>query len=43
MEWKREMSVGLADLDDDHKQLIRIINQLGADYKDADRRAAIQG
>ncbi len=36
------MSVGLAELDDDHKQLIRFINQLGADYLEKDRRAAIR-
>ena len=28
MEWTPEMSVGLAELDDDHKMLVRVINQL---------------
>ena len=42
MQWNRKMSVGLAELDDDHKQLIRVINQLGADYQDEDRRQAIR-
>lgn len=42
MEWTPKMSVGLAELDDDHKQLIRIINQLGADYPDEDRLAALR-
>jgi hemerythrin len=42
MVWTTEMSVGLAVLDDDHKQLIRIINQLGADSVSGDRRAAIR-
>lgn len=42
MEWTPKMSVGLAELDDDHKQLIRVINQLGSDYKSEDRRAAIR-
>ena len=42
MEWTPEMRVGLAVLDDDHKQLIRIINQLGADSLNGDRRAAIR-
>ena len=40
MEWTPKMSVGLAVLDDDHKQLVRIINQLGADSLKEDRRAA---
>lgn len=42
MEWNDEMSVGVAELDDDHKQLIRVINQLGADYDDAARRNAVR-
>ncbi len=42
MQWNRKMSVGLDELDNDHKELIRIINQLGADYQDQDRRAAIR-
>ena len=42
MVWNSKMSVGLKELDDDHKTLIRIINQLGADYQDAERRAAIR-
>lgn len=42
MEWTPKMSVGLAELDDDHKQLIRIINQLGADYAKEDRREAVR-
>jgi len=36
------MRVGLVELDDDHKQLIRIINQLGKDHGSQDRRAAIR-
>ena len=28
MEWTAEMSVGLSELDDDHKMLVRVINQL---------------
>jgi hemerythrin-like metal-binding protein len=35
------MSVGLAELDDDHKALIRIINQLSADLDAGDRRTAV--
>jgi len=42
MEWNEQMSVGLAELDDDHKQLIRVINQLGANSGDESRRAAVR-
>lgn len=42
MEWNRKMSVGLDELDNDHKELIRIINQLGADYQDEERRVAVR-
>ncbi len=42
MEWTPKMRVGLAELDDDHKELVRIINQLGSDYKDEDRRRAVR-
>ena len=42
MTWNRKMSVGLDELDTDHKELIRIINQLGAGSKDAERRAAVR-
>ena len=42
MEWTKKLSVGLAELDDDHKQLIRIINQLGTEYPPEERRAALR-
>lgn len=42
LEWNEDMSVGLAELDDDHKQLIRVINQLGADYDDQARQSAVR-
>ena len=29
MRWKNEMSVGLKEMDDDHRFLIRVINRLG--------------
>lgn len=42
MQWSEKMSVGLAELDSDHKQLIRVINQLGADAINRDRRDAVR-
>ncbi len=42
MHWDPKMSVGLDVLDDDHKQLISIINRLGEDYQDEARHAAVQ-
>ena len=40
--WKDEMSVGVAQLDDDHKGLISILNRLGeALHDDGDTRAAL--
>lgn len=42
MQWNPKMSVGLDELDDDHKQLISIINRLGEDYRAEDRHAAVQ-
>ena len=42
MTWNRKMSVGLDELDSDHKELIRIINQLGAGSADEARRAAVR-
>ena len=42
MHWNPKMSVGLDELDDDHKQLISIINRLGEDYQDGARQAAVQ-
>ena len=42
MQWNRKMSVGLEELDHDHQDLIGIINQLGADYRHEDRRAAVR-
>ena len=38
IEWTTEMSVGLVELDDDHKGLIAIINRLG-DSLDGDERS----
>ena len=40
--WKEEMSVGVAQLDDDHKGLISILNRLGeALHDEAETRAAL--
>ena len=36
------MSVGLPELDDDHRGLIAILNQLAKDRGDADRAAAVR-
>jgi hemerythrin len=42
MQWTPKMSVGVAELDDDHKVLIRIINQLSASLDDEARRRAVR-
>lgn len=40
--WKEEMSVGVAQLDDDHKGLIAILNRLGtALHEEAESRVAM--
>jgi len=42
MQWSEKMSVGVPELDADHKELIRIINQLAADTSDRSRRSAVR-
>ena len=42
IEWTDEMSVGLAELDDDHKLLIEAVNQLDANANDATRKDAVR-
>ncbi len=42
MRWNEKMSVGMVELDADHKELIKVINQLGANAKDEARRNAIR-
>lgn len=42
MQWSEKMSVGVPELDADHKELIRIINQLSADADDSNRRSALR-
>ena len=42
MQWTEKMSVGVPELDGDHKQLIRVINELGASYDDETRRDAVR-
>lgn len=42
MTWTPEMSVGVPELDEDHKGLIRIINQLGEAAGDGTRQAAVR-
>ena len=42
MQWSEKMSVGVPELDADHKQLIRIINQLAADADSDERKAAVR-
>ena len=37
IEWTPAMSVGMAELDDDHKQLIQVINQLAENASDQTR------
>jgi len=42
MQWSVRMSVGLKELDDDHKKLIEIINQLEADAGSASTLEGVQ-
>ena len=42
MQWTEKMSVGVPELDGDHRQLIRVINQLGASYDDESRRNSVR-
>ncbi len=42
MQWDEEMSVGVIELDADHKELIKVINQLGANAEDQARQNAIR-
>ncbi len=42
LEWSEKMSVGLPELDADHKELIRVINRLAADALAADQRNAVR-
>ena len=42
MQWNEKMSVGVPEIDGDHRQLIRVINQLGANYDDDTRRDSLR-
>jgi hemerythrin len=42
LEWTENMSVGVPELDADHKGLIKVINQLEANAKDPDRRDVVR-
>ena len=42
MQWSEKMSVGIPELDADHKQLIRVINQLATDANAAGRLGAVR-
>ena len=42
MEWTPEMSVGLAEFDDDHKTLVRVINQLADNAGKAGQAGALR-
>ncbi|RMD65013.1 MAG: hypothetical protein D6826_01035 [Alphaproteobacteria bacterium] len=42
MQWSQQMSVGIPEIDDDHKQLIRVINRLEADANDETRLHALR-
>jgi hemerythrin-like metal-binding protein len=42
MQWTEAMSVGLDELDDDHKVLIKVINDLHANAGDAARRDVVR-
>ena len=42
MQWDEKMSVGVIELDADHKELIKVINQLGTIAEDQARQSAIR-
>jgi hemerythrin len=42
LQWTEEMSVGVPELDADHKELIKVINQLAESSEDAARGTAIR-
>ncbi len=42
MQWTEKMSVGLKELDDDHKQIIKAINQLEANAGDESRGQVVR-
>jgi len=42
IEWTDDMSVGLTELDNDHKLIIEAINQLDANANDATRKDAVR-
>ncbi len=42
MQWSEKMSVGVIELDADHKELIKVINRLGAIAEDQARQNAIR-
>ena len=42
IQWTPAMSVGMAELDDDHKQLIQVINQLAESAGDRTRSAIVR-
>jgi hemerythrin len=42
MQWSERMSVGVPELDADHKELIKVINQLDADAEDETRLSAVR-
>ncbi len=42
MQWNEKMSVGMTELDADHKELIKVINQLGTIAEDEARQSAIR-
>ncbi len=42
MQWTQAMSVGLEELDDDHKVLIKVINDLAANAGNAARRDVVR-
>jgi len=42
MTWSEEMSVGIPELDEDHKTLIRVINQLDANAGNKARRDSVR-
>lgn len=42
IEWTDDMSVGLTELDDDHKLIIEAINQLDANANDATRKNVVR-
>ena len=43
LEWKAEFSVGVPSIDDEHRQMIELINAVYAELKDCDDPGSVEG